>query len=78
MKMLVQILSVIAMVGLLLTGMGIISYSVIEFISSFFISTINLVVVKRIFRKIIYVCFGCAVCSFLLSCFIDKNMNRDH
>lgn len=73
MRTLAKILNVISLVGLLLTGIGIIIYYVIEFISSFYISTINLVEVGNVFWKIIFICFGSAVCSFALAYFINKN-----
>lgn len=72
MKTLAKILGVISLVSLLLTGIGAIAYYVIEFISSFFILTINMVEIGNVFWKIIFICFGSAVCSFVLAYFIDK------
>ena len=72
MKTLAKILGIVALVNLFITGIGSISYYVVEFISSFLISTINLVEIGNIFWKIIFVCFGSAVISFVLAYFIDK------
>lgn len=72
MKTLREILCAISMITLLLTGVGMIVYYGIEVISSFFISTINMVVIGDVFWKIILGCFGSAVCSFGLACLIDK------
>ncbi len=74
MKTLVEILNVISLISLLLTGIGVIAYYVIEFISSFFISTINLVEIGNVLWKIIFICFGSAVCSFVLAYFINKKL----
>ena len=73
MRTLAKIFNVISLISLLLTGIGIIAYYVIEFISSFCISTINLVEIGNVFWKIIYICFGSAICSFVLAYFINKN-----
>lgn len=72
MKALVTILNFISIVSLILTCLGIIAYYVIEFISSFYIFTMNLVEIGNIFWKIIFICFGSAVCSFVLAYFINK------
>ena len=75
MKMLAKIFNVIAIVNLLLSCFGMIAYYIIEFISSFFVSTINLVVIGNIFWKTIFICLGGAVCFFVLAYFISKNMH---
>ena len=72
MKTLAKILSVISLISLLLTGIGVIVYYAIEFISSFCISTINLVEIGNIFWKIVFICFGSAVFSFVLAYLIKK------
>jgi len=72
MRTLAKILNVISLVSLLLTGIGAIAYYVIEFISSFCISTINLIEIGKVFWKNIYICFSSAVCSFVLAYFINK------
>ena len=72
MRALIKILNAISIVSMLLTGIGVIAYYVIEFISSFCISTINLVEIGNVFWKIIFICFGSAVCSFVLAYFINK------
>lgn len=72
MKTLAEILNIISLVGLILTVIGIIAYYVIELISSFFISTINLVEIGNVFWRIIFVCFGSTVCSFVSAYFIGK------
>ena len=72
MKMLAKILNVIAIVSLLLSCFGMIAYYVIEIISSFFVSTINMVIIGYIFWKIIFICLGSAVCFFVLAYFISK------
>ena len=72
MRTLAKILNVISLVSLLLTGIGVIAYYVIEFISSFCISTINLVEIGSVFWKLIYACFGIAVCSFVLEYLINR------
>lgn len=73
MRTFAEILNVISLVSLLLTDIGAITYYVIEFISSFCIPTINLVEIGNVFWKIIFICFGSAVCSFILAYFINKN-----
>ena len=73
MRTLAKILNVISLVGLLLTGSGVLAYYVIEFISSFCIPTINLVEIGNVFWKIIFICFGSAAFSFVLAYFIKKN-----
>ena len=73
MKILAKIFNVISLVSLLLTSIGIIAYYVIELISSFCISTINLVEIGNVFWITIFICFGSAVCSFVLAYFINKN-----
>ena len=72
MKTLAKILGIIGLISLFLAGIGAIAYYVIEFISSFFISSINLVEIGSVFWRIIYICSGCAVSSFALAYFIDK------
>ena len=73
MRTLSKILNVVSLVSLLLACIGAVVYYVIEFISSFFISTIDLVNIGNVFWKIIFICFGSAVCSFILAYFINKN-----
>jgi hypothetical protein len=72
MRTLAKILNLISLVSLLLTGIGVIAYYVIEFISSFCISTINLVEIGNVFWKINSICFGIAACSFVLVYFINN------
>ena len=55
MRTLAKTLNAISLVSLLLTGIEIIAYYIIEFISSFCISTINLIVIGNIFWKIIFI-----------------------
>ena len=49
MRILAKILSVISLIGLFFAGIGMIFYFVIEFISSFLVSTINLVEIGSVF-----------------------------
>jgi len=67
MKLFVKIFNAITIISLLLAVVGIIVYYVIEFISSFLVSTINLVEIGNIIWTIIYLCFGSAVCSLVLA-----------
>ena len=72
MKSFVKILNAITIIGLLLAVVGIIVYYVIEFISSFLVSTINLVEIGNIIWTIIYLCFGSAVCTLVLAYYITR------
>ena len=73
MKKFAEILGIISLVSLLLGLLGAIIYYAIEFISSFCVSTINLVEIGNVFWKIIFICFGSAVGSFALAYLINKN-----
>ena len=73
MKTIARALGVLSLICLTITGVGAIVYYLIEFISSFIISTIDLVGIGKVFWKVIYTSFGCAVCSFVLAYFIDKH-----
>lgn len=73
MKKFAEILGIISLVSLLLGCIGVIIYYAIEFVSSFFISTFNLVEIGNVFWKIIFICFGSAVGSFALAYLINKN-----
>ena len=73
MKKFAEILGIISLVSLHLGLIGAIIYYAIEFVSSFFISTINLVEIGNVFWKIIFICFGSAVCTFALAHVINKN-----
>lgn len=72
MKILRKTLDVILVASLALTGIGLITYYLIEFISSFLISNFNMVEIGRIMWIIILICFGFSACSIVLKCFIDK------
>lgn len=72
MKMVSEVINAIAIVSLFLAGVGMIAYYVIEFISSFFISTLNMVEIGGVLWKIIFICFGGSACSFALAYFIGK------
>lgn len=76
MTVLAKVFGVISLVSLFLAGVGAITYYLIEFISSFLISTINMVEIGNILWKIIYVCFGSAVCFFVLSHLISPKHRK--
>ena len=76
MRICAKIFNVISLVSLLFTGIGIVAYYVIEFVSSFCISTIDLVKVGNIFWKIILICLGISVCSFVFAYFINNIGNN--
>ena len=73
MRTLAKILNAISLVSLFFTCIGIVAYYVIEFVSSFCISTIDLVEIGNVFWKIIFISFGSAVCSLVIAYFINKN-----
>ena len=72
-----KILSINSLTSWSLTGIGIIAYYMIEFASSFFISTIDLVEIGSAFWKIIYACFGVAACSLVLYILVTKIIEKE-
>lgn len=71
-KMLETIFNTIVLVSLVLGGVGITAYYVIESLVSFNILSLNMVEIGDIFWEVIYVFIGSFVCSLILSKVIDK------
>lgn len=75
MKILTKLLHVLSLTSLLLSGICIITYYVIEFMSSFFIPIINMIEIGHIIWTIIFISFACAVVSFALLYIVNKKYN---
>ena len=73
MKNVTTILSVFAVISMIFTGMVLIIYYLIEIISSFFLSTIDMVAVESVLWTIIGVCFGSSMLAFCLLYVLEKH-----
>lgn len=73
MKTLKSIVDMIAVVSLLLTVIVLIADYILEILASFYVLKINVIEIGDIFWTIVYVCFGVAVCFFVLAYFLDKD-----
>ena len=72
MNTLIKILNIVSMVGLILTIVGVALYYSIEFISSFFVKSIELGKIGGPFWNTIFVCGGITLVSFVLSHLLFK------
>lgn len=72
MKSLILLLQFLALASLILAGTGLIIYYILELVSTFFVISINMVKLDQIIWRIIYICFGCSLCAFLLAHFLDR------
>lgn len=72
MKNITTILSIFTVIGMILAGIALIIYYIIELISSFFSSTINMIDVTGVLWPIICVCFGSSMLALCLLYIIEK------
>lgn len=69
MKVLKDVLNIVFLVSLIFAGVGLVACLALEYIVSFFISTIE---IEDALWKAVFICFGSAVCSFILSHLVSK------